>query len=42
VVEDANKDAQDIARRHESKELEAVDVTRCVSVDFVNAVTDDV
>lgn len=40
VVEDASEDAEDIARRRECKELEAIDVTGCVSVVFVNALTD--
>ncbi|KAI0264386.1 hypothetical protein BC834DRAFT_1027422 [Gloeopeniophorella convolvens] len=41
VVEDPNDwDAEDIARRRECKELEAIDLTGCVSVVFVNALTD--
>ena len=40
VVEDVSEDAEDIARRRECKELEAIDVTGCVSVVFVNALTD--
>jgi len=39
VVEDANED-EDSARRRESRELEAIDLTGCVSVVFVNALTD--
>jgi hypothetical protein len=40
LVEDAREDAEDMARRRECKELEAIDVTGCVSVVFVNALTD--
>lgn len=40
VVEDASEDAEDVARRRESRELEAIDLTGCVSVVFVNALTD--
>ncbi|TFY61313.1 hypothetical protein EVG20_g7101 [Dentipellis fragilis] len=41
AVEDPNDtEAEDIARRRECKELEAVDLTGCVSVVFVNALTD--
>ena len=40
VVENASEDAEDIARRRESRELEAIDLTGCVSVVFVNALTD--
>ena len=40
VVEDASDEAEEIARRRECKELEAIDVTGCVSVVFVNALTD--
>jgi len=40
VVEDASEEAEDRARRRECKELDAIDVTGCVSVVFVNALTD--
>ena len=40
VIEDASEEAEDRARRRECKELEAIDVTGCVSVVFVNALTD--
>jgi len=40
VVEDASEDVEDTARRHECKELEAIDLTGCVSAVFVNALTD--
>jgi hypothetical protein len=40
VVEDANEEAEDRARRRECRELEAIDVTGCVSAVFVNALTD--
>jgi len=40
VVEDPSEEAEDRARRRECKELEAIDVTGCVSVVFVNALTD--
>ena len=40
VVEDASEEVEDIARRRECKELEAIDLTGCVSVVFVNALTD--
>lgn len=40
VVENASEDVEDIARRRECKELEAIDVTGCVSAAFVNALTD--
>ena len=40
VVADASEDAEDVARRRESRELEAIDLTGCVSVVFVNALTD--
>ena len=40
VVEDAGDDAEDGARRRESRELKAIDLTGCVSVVFVNALTD--
>ena len=40
MVEDASEDTEDIARRRECKELEAIDLTGCVSVVFVNALTD--
>ncbi|KAF8273269.1 hypothetical protein EI94DRAFT_1676809 [Lactarius quietus] len=40
VVEDVNEwEAEDKARRHECKELEAVDLTGCVSPVFVNSLT---
>jgi hypothetical protein len=41
VVEDAHDwEVEDIARRRECKELEAIDLTGCVSAVFVNALTD--
>ncbi|KAI0254959.1 hypothetical protein BJV78DRAFT_1180230 [Lactifluus subvellereus] len=41
VVDGAHDwEAEDIARRRESKELEAMDLTGCVSAVFVNALTD--
>lgn len=41
VVEDPNdSEAEDIARRRECKELEAIDLTGCVSAVFVNALTE--
>ncbi|TFY79211.1 hypothetical protein EWM64_g4799 [Hericium alpestre] len=41
IIEDPNDtEAEDIARRRECKELEAVDLTGCVSVVFLNALTD--
>ncbi|KAI0303724.1 hypothetical protein B0F90DRAFT_1935023 [Multifurca ochricompacta] len=41
VMDDPNDwEAEDIARRHECKELEAIDFTGCVSVVFVNALTE--
>ena len=40
VIEDASEEAEDRARRRECKELEAIDVTGCVSVVFVNALTE--
>ncbi|KAI0262838.1 hypothetical protein BGY98DRAFT_1048708 [Russula aff. rugulosa BPL654] len=40
LVEDVREDAEDMARRRECKELEAIDVTGCVSVVFVKALTD--
>src|SRR5579863_9203445 len=40
VVEDSSEDAEDVARRRECRELEAIDLTGCVSVVFVNALTD--
>ncbi|KAH9994792.1 hypothetical protein BJV77DRAFT_993119 [Russula vinacea] len=40
VVEDASEEAEDRARRRECRELEAIDVTGCVSVVFVNALTE--
>jgi hypothetical protein len=41
VVEHAHDwEAEDIARRRECKELEAIDLTGCVSSVFVNALTD--
>ncbi|KAH9960874.1 hypothetical protein BC827DRAFT_1260657 [Russula dissimulans] len=40
VIEDASEDVEDAARRRESKELEAIDLTGCVSAVFVNALTD--
>jgi hypothetical protein len=40
MTEDASEDAEDMARRRECRELEAIDLTGCVSVVFVNALTD--
>jgi hypothetical protein len=41
VVEDApDWEAEDIARRRECKELQAIDLTGCISAVFVNALTD--
>lgn len=41
VVDDAHDwEAEDIARRRECKELEAMDLTGCVSAVFVNALTE--
>ena len=40
VVEDPREEAEDIARRLECRELEAIDFTGCVSVVLVNALTD--
>jgi hypothetical protein len=40
VEDDSSEDAEDLARRRECRELEAIDLTGCVSVVFVNALTD--
>ncbi|KAI9511838.1 hypothetical protein F5148DRAFT_1313418 [Russula earlei] len=40
VIDDTNEEVEDMARRRESKELEAIDLTGCVSLVFVNALTD--
>ena len=40
VTEDVNEcEAEDVTRRRECKELEAVDLTGCVSPVFVNSLT---